>query len=192
MSIFLNFIKRILLYQILIYFSICKIDNIYNSQKEFFNKLTILLSDLGIKNIPEIKIPEDDDTIYRIILISILTICFLSILNFNLMKFISGLISISIGFIYYNPFNQINEVISKNLIIKMFIMQDFIPSYEFLFFISSGFAMIYQSIENINIFYYIFCCCLADDYEDKKRRKKRKFKVNCQFEFDSKSNTNSN
>ena len=191
-SFFINFIERILLYQILIYFSISKIDNIIISQKEFLNKLNILLSDLGIQNITKINIPEDDDSIYRIILISILTISLLSIFNFNLMKFISGLISISIGFIYYNPFRKVNEDISKNIIIDIFIMHEFIPSSEFLLLISSGIAMIYQAIKNINIFYYIFCCCFADDFEyNKKRKKKRKFKINCQFEYDSKSN-NSN
>ena len=189
-SLFINFIERILLYQILIYFSISKIDNIIISQKEFLNKLNILLSDLGIQNISKINIPEDDDSIYRIILISILTISLLSIFNFNLMKFISGLISISIGFIYYNPFTKVNEDISKNIIIDIFIIHEFIPSSEFLLLFSSGIAMIYQATKNINIFYYIFCCCLADDFENNKKRKnKRKFKINCQFEYDSKSNS---
>ena len=183
-SFLINFIERILLYQILIYFSISKIDNIIFSQNEFLNNLNILLSDLGFKNIPKINIPEDDDTIYRIILISILTISLLSIFNFNLMKFISGLISICIGFIYYNPFTKFNKEISKNIIIDFFIINEFIPSSEFLFFISSGIVMIYQAVENINIFYYILCCCFADNYESNKRRKnKRKFKVNCQLEY---------
>ena len=187
-SLFINFIERILLYQILIYFSISKIDNIILSQNEFLNKLNILLSDLGIQNISKINIPEDDDSIYRIILISILTISLLSIFNVNIMKFISGLISISIGFIYYNPFRKVNEDIS--IIIDIYIIHKFTPSSEFLLLISSGIAMIYQAIKNINIFYYIFCCCFADDFENlKKRKNKRKFKINCQFEYDSKSNS---
>ena len=117
------------------------------------NKLNNLLSDLGIKNISKINIPEDDDTIYRIILISILTISLLSIFNFSLMKFISGLISISIGFTYYNPFTKVNEDISKNIIKDIFIIHEFIPSSELLLLISSGIAMIYQALKNINIFY---------------------------------------
>lgn len=189
MNILFNFIKRILLYQILIYYSFSKFDNIINSQKEFLKLLYTLLSDLGFNNLRKFEFPEDEDIIFRIILISIITISLLSIFNFSAMKFISGLISISIGFIYYNPFKKTNGKIINNMILNSIIIDYFIPSFDFLVFISSGIAMIYQAIHKINLFYYILCCCFWDDCENEgKRKNKRKIKIYCQFEYDINSN----
>ena len=187
MILFYNLVKRILLYQILIYFSLTKFDNnIIISQKDFFNKLYILLTDLGFSNISILNIPEDDDIIFRIILITILTISLLSILNFNLMQFMSGLICILIGFIYYNPFIKINELNTKIIIINLFNIDYFIPSLDLLIYICAGIAMIYESIKDIDIYYFIFCCYLFDVCENEgKRKNKRKCKFNLQIEFES-------
>ena len=184
---FFNLVKRILLYQILIYFSLTKFDNnIIISQNDFFNKLYILLTDLGFSNISILNIPEDDDIIFRIILITILTISLLSILNFNLMQFMSGLICILIGFIYYNPFIKINELNTKIIIINLFNIDYFIPSLDLLIYICAGIAMIYESIKDIDIYYFIFCCYLFDVCENEgKRKNKRKCKFNLQIEFES-------
>ena len=187
MILFYNLVKRILLYQILIYFSLTKFDNnIIISQNDFFNKLYILLTDLGFSNISILNIPEDDDIIFRIILITILTISLLSILNFNLMQFMSGLICILIGFIYYNPFIKINELNTKIIIINLFNIDYFIPSLDLLIYICAGIAMIYESIKDIDIYYFIFCCYLFDVCENEgKRKNKRKCKFNLQIEFES-------
>ena len=184
---FYNLVKRILLYQILINFSLTKFgNNIIISQNDFFNKLYILLTDLGFSNISILNIPEDDDIIFRIILITILTISLLSILNFNLMQFMSGLICILIGFIYYNPFIKINELNTKIIIINLFNIDYFIPSLDLLIYICAGIAMIYESIKDIDIYYFIFCCYLFDVCENEgKRKNKRKCKFNLQIEFES-------
>ena len=181
---FFSLIKRILLYQILIYFSISKFDNLIISQKEFFDKLNTLLADIKFKNLPKINIQEDDDIIFRIILISIITISFLSILNFNSMKFLSGVISISIGLIYYNPCDKINNLLYKNILLNIVNIKESFLSSELLVYVSVGIAMIYQSIKNLDIFYYLFCCCFLDSEDKRRRRKnKRKCKINCQFEY---------
>ena len=129
-----------------------------------------------------------------------MTISILSIFNFNIMKFISGIISITIGFIYYNPFkqiNKINELISQNIFINLLNIYNLDPSKDLIIFISVGIAMIYQSIQNVNIFYYICCCCALDDCDNKRKRKgkikrKCKCKINCGFEFDEKKSDNDN
>ena len=166
-------------------------NNIIDSQKEFICNLKILLTHLGFNNFLIINFPENDDTIFLIILISIITIALLSIFNFTFLKLISGLISISIGFIYYNPFTKINDLISNNTIINMIIYNDFLPPIELFIYVGSGIAMIYQSFENFDFFYYIFCCYLNDEYENKSKKKnKRKCRINCQLEYDSNSNNN--
>ena len=181
---FFSLIKRILLYQILIYFSISKFDNLIITQKEFFDKLNTLLADIKFKNLPKINIQEDDDIIFRIILISIITISFLSILNFNSMKFLSGVISITIGLIYYNPCDKINNLLYKNILLNIVNIKESFLSSELLVYVSVGIAMIYQSIKNLDIFYYLFCCCFLDSEDKRRRRKnKRKCKINCQFEY---------
>jgi hypothetical protein len=186
-----NFIKRIFLYQLLIFFVWNKFDDIINSQKEFFNNVNKLLTYSGFDDMIIKNIPENDDILFRIILISILTITILSILNFNVMKFMSGLISIFIGLIYYNPSIKIDELITKNII--TIILNDYhsIPSKEFLIYISAGIAIIYQSIKDIDFFNYISCYCFCNSCEnDRKRKNKKKCKINCQFEFDSNCDSN--
>ena len=127
---FINFIKRVLLFQNLIYFSILKFDNIINSQNEFFHKLKMLLLDLGFSiDLSNITIPENDDIIFRIILIFIITSSFLSILNFAFMQFICGITSIFIGFVYYNPFLKYNELITRNIILNLVNGYNYLPSF---------------------------------------------------------------
>ena len=112
------------------------------------------------------------------------------------MKFISGIISIAWGFIYHNPFKQINKInalISQNILINLLNIYNFVPSLDLIIFISVGIAMIYQSIQNINIYYYICCCCVEEDCDKKRKRKiKRKCEINCRFEYDEKNNDNDN
>ena len=191
---FINFIKRVLLFQNLIYFSILKFDNIINSQNEFFHKLKMLLLDLGFSiDLSNINIPENDDIIFRIILIFIITSSFLSILNFAFTQFICGIISIFIGFVYYNPFLKYNELITRNIILNLANGYNYLPSFELLFFVGCGIAMIGQSLKQVNLFYYIFCCCFNGDCEENsKERKNRKCKINLQFEFDVDGNSSNN
>ena len=115
MKTFFNFMERVLLYQILIFGSLGKFYNILNSQREFIHKLKVLYSDLNLSknSLSYMSLPEDDDTFFRIVLISIITFSVLSILNINFMQLISGIISIIIGFIYFNPFTKINELIAS-------------------------------------------------------------------------------
>ena len=191
-STFFGFIKRILLFQILLYYSLSKFNDIIYSQKEFIYKLKILFSDLGFHNLSKINLPENDDIFIRIILISIMLISILSILDYNIMKFISGLISISIGFIYYNPFGKINELEAQNIVINILNFYNYIPSFNLLLYISIGIAMIGQSLENVNIFQIIFCCFGDDCENERKVKHKRKCKFNCQFEFDLNNSSNTN
>ena len=191
MKTFFNFMERVLLYQILIFGSLCKFYDILNSQKEFIHKLKVLYSDLNL-NINSLSsfmnLPEDDDTFFRIILISIITFSVLSILNFNFMQFISGLICIVIGFIYFNPFKKINELIAQNNELSVVVFCDDILSFELLIYICAGIAMISQAFEDFDFLNYIFCCFSGDYDKEVKRKNKRKCRVNFQFEIDLNNN----
>ena len=192
---FLNFIKRIFLYQHLIYFSLTKFDNnLLNSQKEFIHKSKILFIDLGFSNFFNVSLPENDDILYRIFLIYIITISLLSILNFTFMQFISGISSIYIGFVYHNPFLQYNELIVRNINLNFINVYCYLPSFELITFIGCGFAMIGQSLRNVDLCYYLFCCCFYGDCEenDKNKKKKRTCRINLQLEFDVNSNRSNN
>ena len=185
-----NFIKRLLLYQYLIYFSMSKFDtNLINSQKDFINKLQQLLLDIKLNNLSNINIPENDDIIFRTFLIFINTVSFFSILNFSFMQFISGLISIFIAFVYFNPFLKYNELMEQNVILNLVNLYSYLPSREFLIFVAGGLAMIAQSLQKFSLFYYIFCCCCCCD-ENKEKRKAKKCKINLQVEFDVNGSNN--
>ncbi len=181
-----NLLKRVFLYHHLIYFSLKKFDDILNSQKEFLHKLKILSLDLGYKYLSDISLPENDDTIFRIFLIFLITMSFLAIFDFNFVQFICGIASIFIGFVYHNPFFKYNELIAQNIILNLVNAYNFLPSLEFILYVASGFAMIGQSLKEFNLFYYAFYCCFYGDCEENdKKKNKRKCKVNLQFLFDS-------
>ena len=189
---FLNFIKRIFLYHHLIYFSLNKFDNIINSQKEFLYKLEILSSDLGYNYSLTNILPENDDTIFRTFLIFIITLALFSIFDFPFIQFISGILSIFIGFVYYNPFIKYYELIAKNIIFNLVNVYNYFPSLELIIYLASGFAMIGQSLRNVNLFYYLFCCCFYGECEENEKKKnKRKCRVNLEFEFDVNRSNNS-
>ena len=190
MKTFFNFMERVLLYQILISGSLCKFYNILNSQKEFIHKLKVLYSDLNlnINSLSYMSLFEKDDTFFRIVLISIITFSVLSILNFNFMQLISGIISIIIGFIYFNPFKKINELIAQNSELNVVVFCDDILSFELLIYICAGIAMIGQAFEDFDFLSYIFCCFSGNDDKGVKRKDKRKCRVNFQFEIDLNNN----
>lgn len=190
MKTIFNFMERVLLYQILISGSLYKFYDILKSQKEFIHKLKVLYSDLNLNtnSLSYMNIPEDDDTFFRIILIAIITFSVLSILNINFMQLISGLISIFIGFIYFNPFTKINELIAQNNELNVVIFCDDIFSYELLIYICAGIAMIGQAFDEFDFLNYIFCCFSGDDGKEGKRKNKRKCRVNFQFEIDLNNN----
>ena len=190
MKTFSNFIERVLLYQILIFNSLCKFYDILKSQKEFFHKLKVLYSDLNLNknSLKYMSMSEDDDTFFRLLLISIIIFSVLSIFNFNFMQLISGIISIIIGFIYFNPFKKINELIARNIELNINIFCDDILSYELLIYICAGFAMIGQAFHDFDLFKYILCCFSRDDDKEIKSKNKRKCRVNFQFEIDLNNN----
>ena len=190
MKTFFNFMERVLLYQILIFGSLCKFYNLLKSQKEFIHKLKVLFSDLNLSknSLSYMSLPENDDTFFRIVLISIITFSVLSILNINFMQLISGIISIIIGFIYFNPFTKINELIAQNSELNVVIFCDEIFSLELLIYICAGIAMINQAFNDFDFLNYIFCCFSGDDNKGVKRKNKRKCRVNFQFEIDLNNN----
>ena len=187
---FIDLTKRILLYHHLIYFSLCKLDDAINSQKEFFHKFKILSLDLGYKNLSNINIPENDDTIFRIFLIFIITVSLFSILNFSFMQCISGFISIFIGFVYYNPFLKYNEMFAQNIIFNLVNIYNYLPAMELILYIASGFAMVGQSLRNVELFYYLFCCCFYGECEENEKKNKRKCKINLELEIDVNGSSN--
>ena len=147
----IKFLCRIILYQTPIFLSLCKFRNILNSQQEFSKNLSMLLNDLKLtvkENI--ICFPENDDIIFRFLLLTIITISILSIFNIKIMQFLSGIISILFAFIYYNPFYKFNQLSDKNTFIKIINHIFVVPSANFLLLLSIGFAMISISYKNLD------------------------------------------
>ena len=69
---------------------------------------------------------------------------------------------------------------------------NYFPSLNLLIYIGTGFAMIGQSLRNVNVFYYLFCFFFCGECDnDKKNKKKKKYKINLQFEFDVNGSNNS-
>ena len=93
---------------------------------------------------------------------------------------------------YYNPFIKYYELIAKNIIFNLVNVYNYFPSLELIIYLASGFAMIGQSLRNVNLFYYLFCCCFFGECEENEKKKnKRKCRVNLEFEFDVNRSNNS-
>ena len=170
----MNFLARIFLYQIPLYNSFIKFRKILISQQEFTKKLNTLLNDLKLTtNENLIHFPENDDIIFRFILLTVIIISILSILNIKTMQFLSGIISIIFAFIYYNPFYKINQLSDKNTFIKIINHIFVFPSIQFLLLITTGFAMISISYKNL--------------VENKESSGEKRAKINDKIEYDIES-----
>lgn len=110
----INVLGRIILFTFLIIFAIYKCIDFQNSSKEFRKKMLFYLEfssgypkaliDLFMRDITR----EFIISICVAVLSSILAMC-----NYRIGKWISGLMTIIVGLVYYNPFTNVSKNIKK-------------------------------------------------------------------------------
>ena len=79
----------------------------------------------------------------------------LSILGIRFFQFLTGIASILVGFLYFNPIEQLKGE-KKNV-------QDYLPKMEFILYFTLGLAMIAHSFKR--------CCCCCKKEEVKAEEK---------------------
>ncbi len=163
---FKDCIKRVFLYQFLIFFSILKFSDTYQYSDDFHKNLRFFFKQLHLS--PKILQNQVDkkETIYIIFLIILIVISILSIFGIKFVQFICGLSCFFIAFIYYNPskdyFLNLKEKISNDN------LENNLPSINFIICICIGFAMIANCFsEELN----------KDNFEKKPIQKKEEKKI---------------
>ena len=129
-----NIIFRIFIYSFLIFYVILNHSNFIKSSSNTKDEIKILLENFDINSS---IIDNNFEIFYKIFLYCTALIAFFSIFDIKVFQFLSGIITITIGIVLYNPFN--NDSKNNNEFIKNF------PSYEFLILFSLGTGMILNS-----------------------------------------------
>ena len=93
--------------------------------------------------------------IYKGFLISLIVLSSLSILGVKFFQFLTGIASILVGFLYFNPIEQLKG--AKKTV------QDYLPKMEFILYFSLGLAMIAQSFKRC-------CCCKKEEVKAEEQK----------------------
>lgn len=129
-----NIIFRIFIYSFLIFYVILNHNNFVRSSSNTKDEIKILMENFDINSS---IVDNNFEMLFKIFLYCTALIAFFSIFDIKVFQFLSGLITIIIGIVLYNPFN--NNSKNNNEILKNF------PSYEFLILFSLGIGMIVNS-----------------------------------------------
>ena len=129
-----NIIFRIFIYSFLIFYVILNHNNFVRSSSNTKDEIKILMENFDINSS---IVDNNFEMLFKIFLYCTALIAFFSIFDIKVFQFLSGLITIIIGIVLYNPFN--NNSNNNNEILKNF------PSYEFLILFSLGIGMIVNS-----------------------------------------------
>ena len=129
-----NIIFRIFIYSFLIFYVILNHSNFIKSSSNTKDEIKILMENFDINSS---IVDNNFEMLFKIFLYCTALIAFFSIFDIKVFQFLSGLITIIIGIVLYNPFN--NNSKNNNEILKNF------PSYEFLILFSLGIGMIVNS-----------------------------------------------
>ena len=144
-----NIISRILLYQVMFYYSIKALMD-KSSYKDIRYKFNNLLISLGFEIDNFYLITTDTNLFfYNLIIIIILIFGILSICNVKISQFLSGIFILSFNFVINNPIERINELKSRHIVLDTFNFEEYLPNRNFCLLITIGIAMIGQSLENI-------------------------------------------
>ena len=129
-----NIIFRIFIYSFLIFYVILNHNNFVRSSSNTKDEIKNLMENFDINSS---IVDNNFEMLFKIFLYCTALIAFFSIFDIKVFQFLSGLITIIIGIVLYNPFN--NNSKNNNEILKNF------PSYEFLILFSLGIGMIVNS-----------------------------------------------
>ena len=141
-----KFIIRIFLFQVLIYFSLKSLKDEF-SYRDLRYKINSFKSSLGFNtNDFYLNLPKYNPFFYKIILVLLIIISLLSIANIKIIQFLSGLITIFLSFIYYNPIDKLKEVKERHILIGAFNFDEYLPNSNFNILFAIGVAMIGESL----------------------------------------------
>lgn len=156
--------KRVFLYQALIIFAVFRLLKAFKFYRDFERKTVEMVTLFGLSE--NVVFWRDVDTpakewIYKGFLIGLIVLSSLSILGVKFFQFLSGVASIMIGFLYYNPIKYYKEKQIKTA-------KDYFPQLEFILYATLGLGMIAQAFQ---------CCCCCKGVQKEKAEKEVKIEL---------------
>ena len=140
---FKNFFKRVLIFQFAFLFIFSKLVKVNKSIKDFNKRIKFIAKSSQFSE-EYINLLESKSKNIFIIMFSLYSLnSFLALMNFNLGKQLSGLMSIFMAFIHCNPVTTIKKNFEKNN--HQHDRKIYIPSLEFCIISCLGFAMMLSS-----------------------------------------------
>ena len=169
---FKSFLKRVLIFQFAFLFIFSKLGKINKSIKDFKKRIKFIAKSSQFSE-EKIKLLESKSKNIFIILFSFYSfMAFLALMNINIGKQLTGLMTIFMAFVYCNPITTIKKNFEKNN--YQYDWKVYIPSLEFCIITCLGLAMM------------ISTCYLNDEeakdahikQDEKEDKKETKEKVN--------------
>ena len=142
-----NFFKRSFLYQVLIIIAVLKLRNAWRYNKDFVERIRNFIHSVNLPDKLLNYLPKKNEYTHKGFLIYLIVIASFSILNVKFFKFLSGISSILLGFLYHNPIPKIREALKQNKKFSFTLdtLEENLPELEFILYLSIGFAMIADS-----------------------------------------------
>ena len=142
-----NFFKRSFLYQVLIIIAVLKLRNAWRYNKDFVERIRNFIHSVNLPDTLLNYLPKKNEYTHKGFLIYLIVIASFSILNVKFFKFLSGISSILLGFLYHNPIPKIREALKQNKKFSFTLdtLEENLPELEFILYLSIGFAMIADS-----------------------------------------------
>ena len=142
-----NFFKRSFLYQVLIIIAALKLRNAWRYNRDFAERIRNFIHSVNLPDKLLNYLPKNSEYTHKGFLIYLIVIASFSILNVKFFKFLSGISSILLGFLYHNPIPKIRETLKQNkkFTFSLDTLEEYLPELEFILYLSIAFAMIADS-----------------------------------------------
>ena len=157
----INFVKRLIIFQLAFLFIISKVQNLKKSYNDFYKRIRFIakLSKISSQNLELIE--NNSNNIFIFIFSLYFFSSLFAVLNSNLGKHFSGMITIIMAVIYCNPVSTIKKNF-ENAKYSRDNWKNYIPSLEFCLIATAGLIMILTIFQKDN-----------DDIEEDNNPKKK-------------------
>ena len=136
-----NFIKRSILYQILIIISGLKLKNAFRYNNQFAQRIADFILSINLPEKLLEYLPKNREYIHKGFLITLIVFASFSMLNINFFKILSGIGCLLLGFLYHNPIPKFKIFLGKKEPCSWANFEQNLPELEFILYLCLAFAM---------------------------------------------------
>ena len=165
---FCNFIKRSILYQILIIIAALKLKDAYKYNRAFIERIEDFLDSINLPEEWVEYLPRNKEITHKGFLISLIVFASFSILNISFFKIFSGIGCLLLGFLFHNPIPEIKKFLKKNEPCSWATFEQNLPEMEFMLYVCLSLAM----------FANAFCSGTCEKEQTKEKKEENVIRLN--------------